>query len=242
MAHNGQMISMGEILWRVLRQPLLKDLRYEEAAEYALECIPLLGSPMALIEHVTNPPLELNSFKTEIPCNLIEIRGVRYLGLDGCQEPIAMREATNLYHHSENELNSENELIREFTYSLQNGILFASRENGYIEISYRAIATDENDFPLIPNNEKVKLALEYYIMFRYLEQLFSVGKITDKVFQYYDQKKCWYMGAANTSLQMPSIDKMESMMNAINRLIINDRTHESFYKNFGQREYIKDNR
>lgn len=241
MAHNGQMIGMGEILWRVLRQPLLKDLKYEEAAEYALECIPLLGAPMAFIEKVSKPLL-ISSFKTELPCDLLQIRGVRYLGIDGCQDPIAMREATNLYHRSENELNKENELVREYTYSVQKGILFASREEGFIEISYRAIATDENEFPLIPNNEDVKLALEYYIMFRFLEQLWSMGKITDKVFQYYDQKKCWYMGAANTDLQMPTTDKMESIMNSINRLIINDRAHESFYKNFGQKEYIKDNR
>ncbi len=241
MAHNGQMIGMGEILWRVLRQPLLKDLKYEEAAEYALECIPLLGAPMALVEKVTDP-IPIESFKSPLPCSLVQIRGVRYLGLDGCQDPIAMREATNLYHRSQNELNNEHELVREYTYSIQNGIIFTSREEGFIEISYRAIATDENEFPLIPNTEKVKLALEYYIMFRYLEQLFSVGKITDKVFQYYEQKKCWYMGAANTDLQMPTIDKMESMMNAINRLIINDKAHESFYKNFGMKEYIKDNR
>ena len=111
MAHNGQMISMGEILWRVLKQPLLKDLKYEEAAEYALECIPLIGAPMALVEKVSEPLL-LTSFKTELPCNLIQIRGVRYLGLDGCSDPIAMREATNLYHRSENEHNSEHEMIK----------------------------------------------------------------------------------------------------------------------------------
>ena len=69
-----------------------------------------------------------------------------------------------------------------------------------------------------------------------------MGKITDKVFQYYDQKKCWYMRAANTDLQMPTIDKMESMMNSINKLLINDKAHESFYKSFGAKEYIKDNR
>jgi len=76
---------MGEILWRVLRQPLLKDLTYEQAAEYALECIPLIGAPMALVEKVSKP-LMLNSYKTELPCDLTQIRGVRYLGIDACQD------------------------------------------------------------------------------------------------------------------------------------------------------------
>lgn len=241
MAHNGKTISVGQLMWRVLKQPLLKDLTYEEAAEYVLECIRLIGAPLTYTNKVTDPPLQLISYKVEIPCDLIDIRGIRYLGYNGCQDGVAMREATNLYHKSITEQGNEVELAREYTYTLDKGIIFTSREEGYIEISYRGFMLDEEGFPLIPDDEDTKLAIEYYIMFRYLEQLWSMGKITDKVFQYYDQKKCWYMGAANTSLQMPSIDKMESMMNSLNRLIINDKAHETFYKNFGEKEYLKRN-
>ena len=47
------------------------------------------------------------------------------------------------------------------------------------------------------------------------------------------------MGAANTSMQLQSVDHLESVMNAVNRLIINDKAFENFYKRSGDRERIK---
>ena len=66
-----------------------------------------------------------------------------------------------------------------------------------------------------------------------------MGKIPDKVFHYIDQKKCFYMGASNTSMQLQGIDHLESVMNAVNRLIINDKAFDNFYKGAGMRERIK---
>ena len=37
-------------------------------------------------------------------------------------------------------------------------------------------------------------------------------------------------------------ENMNDIMNSINKLLINDKAHESFYKSFGMKEYIKDNR
>ena len=127
----------------------------------------------------------------------------------------------------------------EFTYKLQNGIIFTSMEHGNIEISYEAIATDEDGYPLIPDNQKVELGMEYYIMSRYLEPLYLVGKITDKAFEYIQQKRYFYMPSAYTSLQMPSVDKMTTVMNGLNRLIINDTAHQNFFKKFGEKEVIR---
>ena len=42
--------SLGEILWKVLRNPLCQELTYEEAAEYALEFLKLLGAPFIYLD------------------------------------------------------------------------------------------------------------------------------------------------------------------------------------------------
>ena len=235
---NGNYKSLGTILYKILRNPLCAELSYEDAAEYALEFIKLLGAPVAYINK--SEYLTLNCYKAEIPCGLLYVNGIRYFE-DDLKNAIAMRESTNVYHINNDEFENpgRNNSNNEFTYKFQNGIIFTSMESGCIEISYEAIATDEDGYPLIPDNQKVELGMEYYIMSRYLEPLYLVGKITDKAFEYIQQKRYFYMPSAYTSLQMPSVDKMETIMNGLNRLIINDTAHQNFFKKFGEKEIIK---
>lgn len=241
--------SLGSTLWKVLKHPLAAELSYEEAAEYALEFIKLLGAPVVYIDKLST--LELQTHKAELPCDILHIQGVRYLDTDeagGILDPIAMRESTNIYHNDPeehlNEQNTEfnlrgNHRRSEFTYSIQKGIIFTSMRDGSIQIAYKGIATDEDGYPLIPDNEKVNLGLEYYILSRYLEPMWLMGKITDKAFEYIQQKRYFYMPSAYTSLTMPTMDGMESLMNSLNRLVINTTAHQNFFKKFGEKERIR---
>lgn len=242
---NSNYISIGSILWKVLKNPLCSELSLSDAAEYALEFIKILGAPMVYLDKIKS--LELNCYKAPLPCDLLYIKGVRYFESTESSakiRPIAMREASNIYHldHLEFENNQGNYLNHgnnEFTYQIQKNIIFTSMENGCIEIAYKAIALDEEGFPLIPDNQDFILGLEYYITSRYLEPLWLMGKITDKAFDFINQKRYFYTAAGFTSLQMPGIDKMETIMNGINRLLINDSAHQNFFKKYGEQERIK---
>lgn len=230
-------------MWKVMKNPLASELTYEECAEYALEFIKILGAPVAYENKLI--VLDLLSYKAELPCDLLYLNGVRYItGLQNNVTGIAMRESSNVYHLDPIEFNNSdsNSIYNsnsEFTYKIQKGIIFTSQCNGCIQISYQGIATDENGYPLIPDNEKVMIGMEYYILSRYLEPLWMMGKITDKAFEYIQQKRYFYTPSAFTALQMPSVDKMETVMNGINRLIINTSAHQNFFKKFGEKEIIK---
>lgn len=243
--NNGKSISIGNILWRVLRQPIAEGLTIEQASEFALEFIRLINAPLLFLDVVTNPPIEIIEYKGELPNNLINIKGVQYLGEDGCQSPIAMRYATDIYHvNIENQaenlnLGDHNNCPTEFTYIVQNSNILTSKRKGFINISYKTISTDENNFPLIPDNESFKMGLEYYVLHRFLEPLWVMGKIQDKVFNYIEQKRHWYLGQAASSSIIASPDHLESVMNGLNRLIINTTAFESGYKNAGVKERIR---
>lgn len=232
---NGKMVSIGNIIWKVMRNPLAQDITYEQAAEFALEFIRLINAPLSYSDEVKK--LELNEYKTYLPSNLVNIRGVRYVGEDGCQDPIAMRYATDLYHTKQND--KESDCDKEYTYIVQNCVLISSKKKGFVEISFNAISLDEEGFPLIPDNESYKVGLEYFILHKYIEPLWMMGKIQDKVFSYVEQKRHWYLGQAENSMRLQGIDHLESMMNALNRIIIQDQAHETFYKRFGEKEYLK---
>lgn len=244
-------VSLGRLMWRILKNPLAAEMSYEEGAEYALEFIRLLGAPVAYEQKTEK--MELQMHKAELPCDIIMINGIRYFDtndLESCHNmhPIALREATNIYHQdplehipqedSDFSVRSNHRHL-EFTYSIQKGILFTSPRDGVVEISYKGIATDEDGYPLIPDNEKVLLGLEYYVLSRYLEPIWLMGKITDKAFEYIQQKRYFYMPAASTSLQMPSVDGMASLMNSINRLVLSNTSHETFFKKMGEKERIR---
>ena len=222
-------------MWVLLKNPICQDLSYEDAAEYALECIKLLGAPVIYINKIEI--LELAQYKAKLPCDLLYIEGIKYISNNNSGSN-TMRESSNIYHLDSFEFENENN-NSELTYKIQNSVIFTSRQDGCIEISYKAIHCDENGYPLIPDNQKVELALEYYILSRYLEPLWMMGKITDKVFEYIQQKRYFYIPSAQQGLQMPSIDKMETIMNGINRLIISNNSHSNNFKNYGAKEQIK---
>jgi len=230
---SGKNISVGNILWKVLKQPIVQDLKYEDAAEYAIEYLRLIGAPLTFEDKVER--IKLSNYKGLLPVNLINIKGIQYTDSE-CDGGIAMRYASDIYHTDIDRNSIGNQ---EYTYITQNNVVTTSMKDGWVNISFSALATDEFGYPLIPDNESFKVALEYYIIHRTLEGLWSMGKITDKVFQYYEQKRHYYSAQSTNSMTIKNMDQMETMMNAINRMIVDVNPQETFYKNFGIREVVK---
>jgi hypothetical protein len=220
-------ISIGKILWKILNNPLASALTYDEAAEFAIEAIRLIGAPVLYESKYAT--INIESHKGKMPLDVLYIEGVRDLETNS-----AYRDATDTFHGSDN-----NRELTELTYKVQKGIIFTSPEVGCIEVAYKGLMVDEAGYPLIVDNEKVKLAIEYYTLHRFLEPVWMMGKITDKAFNYISQERHFYMASAATNLQMPSVDKMESIMNGLNKLITNDTAHQTFFKNYGKKQVIK---
>lgn len=248
--YNGKVISLGRIIWKVMKHSLASELSYEEAAEYALEFIKLVGTPLAY-SNVISEPIPISLYKSRLPDDVILVKGIKYICREcSDDEAIAMTEATDIYHRGSQpvsklindyqstsypEVNSN----QGYTYVIEKGVIKTSMEDGCIVISYKGLNIDDNGFPLVPDNEPFKMGMEYYILHRYLEPMWLAGKVTDKAFNYIEQKRHWYTASADTSMKMPSIDGMEAIMNGINRLIINTTAHENFFRTYGEKERLK---
>lgn len=239
--YNGKVTSLKNILWKVLNNPLAAQLTYDQAAEFALEAIGLVGSPLGYIDKVTDPPISITNKKGALPIDLEQVRGIRIVQDESNHDnqAVPLLHTTDLYDSTSNCSTDGTTGVTEFTYRIQNGVITTSFDEGLVEVAYKALPVDEDGYPLIPDNPKYKFAVEYFILFRFLEPLWTIGKITDKAFNYIDTKKCFYIGAAQTSMQLAGIDHLQTMMNSVNRLIINDTTQQNFYKFFGQKEIIK---
>lgn len=243
--YNGQHVSLETILWKVTNGGLYDQLNPEDAYMYAKEAIRLLKAPLIYKNKVTNPPLTIVDHKAKLPSDLITIRGVRLITNEDMYEdnPVALRYATDIYHESRDceveEIEYPVRHPREYTYEVNGGIITTSVSKGKIQIAYKTLNTCENGYPLIPDDEHILYAVEYHIRWRYLEHLWEMGKVPDKVFNHVSQQRDWYMGSAQAKTQLAGMDHLESTMNAINRLIIPDFAQFHGFKRLGKKEEIK---
>ena len=239
--YNGTTTSLKSVLWKIMNHPLAVDLSYDLAAEYAVEGIKLIGAPLSLVNKVSNPPIKIENYKGALPINMVDLKGIRAMdNIDASESnKYAMTKATDSFHNRSDCGEDSKCLNSGLTYTAENGVIQTSFSKGYVEVSYTSLPIDEDGFPLIPNNQKVLLAIEFYILERFLFPIWTIGKITDKAYQAVAQKKDWYMGAANTNTQIQSYDHVESIMNGINRILINSNAHSNFFKGVGTKERLK---
>lgn len=116
------------------------------------------------------------------------------------------------------------------TYTLQNNNLYTSFKTGTIIISYKAVLLDEQGFPLVPDDEHFKRALEMFLQERIDYKLWRQGRLPDKVYNQTKQDYLWAIASARTHMNTPSVDEMETLKNIFTRLNFNIYSHRQGFK------------
>lgn len=223
-------ISIRQILDNLMDNPLLQDLSLERAVNYAVRFIQKVGMPSIFLEKTEE--IKIKDWRGKLPCDFYEMIQVRTVG-HKCNETFheALRYSTDSFHMSPNKT-PDNDL----TYKLQGNCIFTSMREGTIEVAYRAFNTDEEGFPLIPENGSFEEALELFIKVRHFTVQFELGKITQQALQHAEQQYAWAIGAAQSDLVRPTLDQLESFTNMWNTLIPRMHEHNKGFKNLGSQE------
>ncbi len=226
-------ISIKQILDDILEHPLLRKVSLERAVNYAAEFIEIVGCPKLFQEKTIM--LDIEDYRAPLPCDFIDIIQIREV--TQCGTGRTYRGTTDSFHiggkkHDEHQFDN-------LTYKIQNQAIYFSHKDGEAEMSYRAMLLDEDGFPLIPDNQSFKKALEYYIKREYFTILFDIGVITAPVLTNAEQRYAWYVGQAQNELVKPSVDEMESITNIMNQLLVRVNEHSKGFINLGKREFIK---
>lgn len=227
MVKEYNFISVKEILSRIMRHPLLTDLTLEAAIQYTIDFIGIMGLPKLYIDKIEY--VEIENFRGSLPCDLISINQIRLP-----ESNIYLRSMASNFNWG---IYNEN-LQSDYSYKTQGQIIYTSFKDGYIEISYKAIATDENGFPMLPDNAIFLKALELYIKKEWFTILFDMGKITPAVLQNTQQEYAFKAGQLNNEFIIPSVSEMETITNMLNQIIPNTREFESGFRSLGIREHI----
>ncbi len=243
------MVSVGEIMYRLQDNPLLKNVKKSDVVNHIKTVINLLGVPGLYEDKLIT--LDIYDFRSQIPSDFVSRTAVRRIltstvsTSDGSttdiKAKITLTHNTDEFYNEYSTLNDNDKSTVDmlYTHKIVGDFIYVDFEEGQVEMSYKAVTTDENGWPMIDSDDSVILATEWYIKRRYYEILWSNGKLPDKVFQHSEQQYRFYMGQATNALLIPDPVEAEAIGNAIIRLIPQTDNLESNHKYDSQKERLR---
>ena len=132
--------------------------------------------------------------------------------------------------------------VNEPTYWIKPGWIVLNKDNGKVKLSYKAIATDERGYPLIPDMASYQEAIYWYVMMKLNFPKFLKGKLGGRVkfnmgtYTYIQQQWNFYRNQAYAESMMPNESEMISIKNEWTKLIPDWSADENFFKETGQKQ------
>ena len=227
---SEQYTNIRLILDKILKHPLMQDLSFETVVDYTVDFMRIVGVPNMFLEKTV--VIEVNNYRAMLPCDYYKVIQIRKPGGP------TFRHSSDSFHMSEYK-DFNNRPISDLTYKIQGNIIYTSIEKGEIEMSYKAIAVDDEGYPLLPDNSSFTRAFELYIKKEHFTILFDTGKIDFRVLQNVQQEYSWAVGDCQTEFNRLSLDEAESFYNSWRTLLLRDTEHRTGFINNGTKERIK---
>ncbi len=240
---NNNFIKIDRVLEKVYRDYGFDNLDWIHCIEWIGECLDFIGAPKTYVEKATDSNEKLghpNCIKIVdnrgvLPCDMYSL--IQAFRLQNGNW-LPMRVSTDTSHISYH-CNKSVDVTRdsELTYKLNNNHIFTSFDTGEVIMVYLANPTDEDGFPMIPNNIKFISACAAYIADKLSLKWQIQGKaLNPRVINRIEQDVSWYISAADSSARIPTIDDMESWKNNWLKLIPNINSHNTAFRDDGRME------
>tara|TARA_R110002096_G_scaffold103907_3_gene228650 strand:+ start:434 stop:1405 length:972 start_codon:yes stop_codon:yes gene_type:complete len=120
-------------------------------------------------------------------------------------------------------------------YMVENDYIKTSFAEGTICMSYKALPTDADCYPLVPDDVSYREAMFWYIFKKMLLGGYDASKIGMN-YMFADQQWKYYCTQARNAAVYPDIDRMENFMNQWVRLVPNINRHAGTFDNLADRE------
>lgn len=128
------------------------------------------------------------------------------------------------------------------TYFVKPGWIVLNKDKGFVKLAYKAIATDERGYPLIPDLASYQEAIYWYVMMKLNFPKFLNGSLGGKsrynfqTYLYIQQQWNFYRNQAYAEAMMPGESEMRGIKNEWNKLIPEWDADDMFYRTEGERQ------
>ena len=172
----------------------------------------------------------------EINSRIVVLENV-YFKNENLLQPLQYGAST--FHRSMHCSDCVNENTRyEDTYIVDCDYIKTSFESGKICLSYMAFPTDEDCYPLVPDDISYMEAMFWYIYKKLLISFVAPPETKRNGINYTfaDQKWKYYCTQARNAANFPDIDKYEAFMNQWVRMIPSINRHDTTFEDLNTRE------
>lgn len=124
------------------------------------------------------------------------------------------------------------------------GWIVLNRKKGFVKLAYKAIATDERGYPLIPDMASYQEAIYWYVMMKLSFPKFLKGKLGSakapragaEIYTYIQQQWNFYRNQAYAEAMMPTESDMRSIKDEWNKLVPDYNSDEVFFRTEGEKQ------
>lgn len=213
-------ISLKEIINRVYRDggDIVEDITEDDVILDTIELIGIVGAPQLYEEKVET--LEVKDYRAKLPCDFEDL--------------IAIKTCSTSINPSTDLFDVENSHTSVPTYRVQGRFIIFSEEKGFVKISYRAIKTDEDGYPMIINEQSFIRALVSYIIYKRVKVNYLNGRLpNENIMERIERDYEFNIAQATYRLVMPSMDEFENIARMMNSFIFRRGAKEVGFKNIG---------
>ena len=209
-------VSIKTIMNNLMEHPMLRDLTLEKVVRHAADFIQLVGMPEILLNKEAT--LKVDKYKADLPCDFFELIQVRSIN---CECPRFFKKSVSSF---------KEKCTDAYTYRIEGSKIWLSMEKGTIEISYHAIALDDDGFPMLPNDIYFIKALELYIKKFYFKILYDTGDINR--FQMADVEQDYQLALAQcvNHLSMPSPEDVANIKYMLESYLLDQHGANTGYR------------
>lgn len=207
----------------VYKNDLLHDVTLEDVVQYTRDFFGIFN--LTRFYTVKVAALKIQDYRAKLPCDLVSINQVR-----DCHTKLCLKAGTGYFGPSK---------LEEPSFYTQNSILYTSFRDGDVEISYKALPTDNDGNILILDNVKFKRALELYITKEKFNKLYQRDKLSRDKLDRVEQQYAWAAGQMSNSFKMPSLSEAESITNSNNQFLLKKHEFQKGFSTLGNEEHIK---
>jgi len=233
---NGNYLSMEFIVERLFRNSIIfqkSNASEYDLAEYIGEALLLIGAKPQFQDNFAK--VTINSYRGKLPCSPTSIEAIRMF-----DSGEGLRTSTNDFSGSPNKVSGQDTYLGIHEYTIKGQILHIDTlKQGEVEVKFQSLVTDDNGYPMIPDNERYAKAIEAYVKYMVYRPMWEIGEIRDRVYLAAEQDWLFYVTSAKTGALMPNVDGMESIKNSMVKLLRDFNTRSNTGRGVGQSEQRK---
>lgn len=243
MALTTNRISIKNVISKVYRD-LQIDQEFDglDIIEWAVEGFRFIGAFQQYKDK--KDCLKVENYRVSLPCDLISLYEIGYDGLQLDQGsvnrlPSIAPEYPAPYSFLEQKMDSvafKVGMLHRFpksdkTFIIENGWIKTNFKEGFLDIRYKALETDDMGIPLIPDDVSYKEALFWFIAKKY----FYAKTIREDryrwLYQDAEQKWQWYCNQAGAKALEPSVFQLENIKRNFLSILPKVNSYKEFFEN-----------